>query len=411
MKWRVLIGCFLSYMFDALDILVLIISLPAIKETMQISTTEAGFMVTATLLGIGVSSLVMGGLADTLGRRKALLLSLATFGVLTIAIAGVTDWKQLLVLRFLAGLGLGGVWGTVAAQVNEAWPPHQRARATAFVLSSFSIGSGLAAVLAACLLKTYGWRVLFVISGALVVIPIIYVWLRVPESTVWLAERKVSRDLLAPRNSVTIKSLFAADLLRKTLLGTTASALALTAYWGAMTWLPTILVQEHGLEPSTMAGFIAVMNVGTFIGYNLFGWLADRIGKRRMIIISLIGCGLMLPIYTFATDKTALLLLGPAFAFFIAFVGLFGSYFAELYPTHLRASGAGFCFNVGRGISAFAPLLLGSVAVSVGFSISIGFCGALFLLAAAVISLLPQDVDLHWAYQNPKGVSPTSESI
>ncbi|WP_123410656.1 MFS transporter, partial [Pseudomonas frederiksbergensis] len=104
MKWRVLIGCFLSYMFDALDILVLIISLPAIKETRQISTTEAGFMVTATLLGIGGSSLVMGGLADTLGRRKALLLSLATFGVLTIAIAGVTDWKQLLVLRFLAGL-------------------------------------------------------------------------------------------------------------------------------------------------------------------------------------------------------------------------------------------------------------------------------------------------------------------
>ncbi|NWC93057.1 MULTISPECIES: MFS transporter [unclassified Pseudomonas] len=411
MKWRVLTGCFLSYMFDALDVLVLIICLPAIKETMQISTTQAGLMVTATLLGIGVSSLVMGGLADTLGRRKALLLSLATFGVLTIAIAGATDWKQILVLRFLAGLGLGGVWGTVAAQVNEAWPPHQRARATAFVLSSFSIGSGLAAVLAACFLKTYGWRVLFVISGVLVVIPIIYVWLRVPESAVWLAERKASRDLLAPRNAVTIKALFAADLLRKTLLGTTASALALTAYWGAMTWLPTFLVQEHGLEPSTMAGFIAVMNVGTFIGYNLFGWLADRIGKRRTIIICLIGCGLMLPIYTFATDKTALLLLGPAFAFFIAFAGVFGSYFAELYPTHLRASGAGFCFNVGRGISAFAPLLLGSVALSVGFSISIGFCGALFLLAAAVIFLLPQDVAPHPAYQSPRDVSPAGESI
>jgi len=410
-KWRVLIGCFLSYMFDAFDILVLILSLPAIKETMQITTTQAGLMVTATLLGIGVSSLVMGGLADTLGRHKALLLSLATFGVLTMAIAGATDWKQIMVLRFLAGLGLGGVWGTVAAQVNEAWPAHQRARATAFVLSSFSVGSGLAAVLAACLLNIYGWRVLFVISGALVLIPIVYVWLRVPESTVWLAERKVSRDLLAPRPSTTIKSLFTGDLLRKTLLGTTASALALTAYWGVMTWLPTFLVQEHGLEPSTMAGFIAVMNVGTFIGYNLFGWLADRIGKRRTIIGSLIGCGLMLPIYTFATNKTALLLLGPAFAFFIAFVGLFGSYFAELYPTHLRASGAGFCFNVGRGISAFAPLLWGSVAVSVGFSISIGFCGALFLLAAVVIALLPQDVDLHLAYQNLEGVSPTGEAI
>ncbi|WP_454688924.1 MFS transporter [Achromobacter aloeverae] len=394
LKWRVLIGCFLSYMFDALDILLLIVALPSIEASMHISHTQAGLMVTATLLGIGVSSLVMGGLADTMGRRKALLVSLVGFGVLTMAIAAVTDWRQILVLRFLAGLGLGGVWGIVAAQINEAWPGHQRARATAFVLSSFAVGAGLGAALAAGILAAHGWRILFFVSGALAVIPIVYVWLRVPESAVWLEQKRRGRDPLAPpRSTATVKSLLSGGLLRITLLATAACALELTAYWGTMTWLPTFLVQERGLDSSRMAGFMAVLNVGTFIGFNIFGWLADRIGKRRMIILSLVCCGLMLPIYTLARNHTALLLLGPVFAFFFAFSGLFGSYFAELYPTHLRASGSGFCYNVGRGLSAFAPLVLGTVAEAfhLSFSVSIALCGLLFILAAVAIFLLPND--------------------
>ncbi|POA51763.1 MULTISPECIES: MFS transporter [unclassified Pseudomonas] len=392
LKWRVLIGSFLSYTFDALDILVLIIALPTIQESLHISASQAGLMVTATLLGVGVSSLVMGTLADTLGRKKALLASLVAFGGLTMAIAAASDWKQILVLRFFAGLGLGGVWGVVAAHVHETWPARQRGRATAFVLSAFSAGSGLAALLAAGLLQAYGWRTLFFLSGALVLVPVLYVALRVPESAAWLARRHRQPERADARPTLAIAQLFGPGLARRTLLGSAASALALTAYWGTMTWIPTFLVKHHGLSSTTMANLIAVMNVGAFIGYNLFGWLADRLGKRRMVIVSLVGSGLMLPVYIWVADSTLLLVLGPVYAFFLSFVGLFGSYFAQLYPTHLRASGAGFCFNTGRGLSAFSPILLGSLASSMGLSLSLGFCGVLFLLAAVAVCWLPAQV-------------------
>ncbi len=108
LKWRVLIGCFLSYMFDAVDIIILAIAMPAITASLHITQAQAGLLVTATLVSIGLSSVVMGRLADTMGRRTALLLSLVSFGALTMAIAAATDWRQILLLRFLSGLGLGG---------------------------------------------------------------------------------------------------------------------------------------------------------------------------------------------------------------------------------------------------------------------------------------------------------------
>ncbi|WP_432262341.1 MFS transporter [Cupriavidus sp. TMH.W2] len=114
LKWRVLIGCFLSYMFDAVDIIILALAMPAITTSLHITQAQAGLLVTATLLGIGLSSVVMGRLADTMGRRTALLLSLVTFGALTMAVSGATDWRQILFLRFLSGLGLGGVRGVSA---------------------------------------------------------------------------------------------------------------------------------------------------------------------------------------------------------------------------------------------------------------------------------------------------------
>ena len=392
LKWRVLTGYFLSYMFDAVDIIILAIAMPAITASLQISPMQAGLLVTATLLGIGLSGVVMGPVADALGRRKALLLSLATFGLLTMAIAGATDWRQILVLRFLSGLGLGSVWSTAAAHVNETWPVRQRGRATSFVLSSFSVGAALAAAAAAYVLPVHGWRVLFFVCGAAVVIAIAYVWFCVPESQSWLEQRRQRGMHGGKAGSVQgIAALFAPDLLRVTVLGTLTSALALAAYWGASTWLPTFLVKERGLDMGTMARFMALLNIGMFVGYNAFGLIADRIGKQRAVLLSLAGTGLALPLYIQATDHAVLLWLGPVFAFFMAFARLMGSYLAELFPTQLRATGTGFCFNVGRGISALAPLALGSLSASLGFATGITLCAGLFLVAAVVAALLPRD--------------------
>ena len=281
LKWRVLAGYFLSYMFDAVDILILAIAMPAISASLQIGPMQAGLLATATLLGIGMSGLVMGPLADRWGRRKVLLLSLGSFGALTMAVAGATDWREVLALRFLSGLGLGSVWGIAAAHVNETWPAHQRA------------GHLLRAQF---LFHRRGHRR----RGSL--LPAARPWLARAVLRLWrggrdrhglrLALRARIRDLAgrppaqtrrraARRGRARRRPLFAPALLRVTLLGTMVSALTLAAYWGASTWLPTFLQKERGLETGTMARFLVLLNIGMFVGYNAFGYIADRVGKKR----------------------------------------------------------------------------------------------------------------------------------
>ena len=389
MKWHVLIGGFFSYMFDAMDIMLLAVSLPAIIKDLQLSMTQAGLLGTATLVGVGISSIVVGWYADNHGRRKALLWSLVSFGLLTAGIAAASSWAEVLTLRFLAGLGLGGVWGIAAAYIAETWPPQQRGRAAAFVLSSFPAGAGCASFLAAVLLPTYGWRVLF-LCGAGAVLAAGYIYLFVPESEVWKEQKRSRAIESGGSGNVSVSEIFGPGLLKNTILGTAVACFALTAYWGSTTWLPTFLVKERGLSMSTMAMFMVILNVGMFVGYNIFGYLADIIGRKKALTISFIGTTITLPIYVVTVNTTALLWLGPVYAFFISFAGLFGSYFAELYPTRVRTLGAGFCFNVGRGLSAFAPFLMGHIAAKYSLEVGIGLCAVFFFFGAITMLLLPE---------------------
>jgi MFS family permease len=155
------------------------------------------------------------------------------------------------------------------------------------------------------------------------------------------------------------------------------------------TWLPTYLVKERGLSVADMGMFMTILSVGMFIGYNLFGWLADVIGKRKALVLSLAGSAVMLVIYALTEDHTTLLWMGPAYAFFMAFVGLMGSYYGELFPTRIRTTGSGFCFNVGRGVSAFAPFILGGIATAYSLQTSILLCAIPFLAGAIATAFLP----------------------
>lgn len=387
-RWKVLGGCFIAYLFDALEIVLLSLALPAIRTDFGITASQAGLLATATLLGIGVSSVAAGWLADNLGRKTALLVSLSTFGALTASLAAVQSFEVFLALRFLAGLGLGGVWAVVSAYVVETWPPQSRGRAAAFVLSAFPAGGVLAAVMSGVFLPD--WRTMFLVAGVLTVVPVLVVAVFFRESEQWLAQRVATEDAPSAPLKVSVREVFVGPLRRRTLLGTLMASLALTGYWGASTWLPTYLTAERGLPASSVALFLIVLNLGTFVGYAVFGVVADRIGRRRTITITLTGVALTLPIYALATDHTVLFWLGPAFAFFTAFFGLFGSYLGELFPTRSRATGAGFCFNMGRGVSAFAPFILAGLAGVIGFSGGLVACAVFFALAAVVALLLPR---------------------
>ncbi|WP_328609157.1 MFS transporter [Amycolatopsis sp. NBC_00345] len=386
-RWVVLAGAFMAYMFDSLEILLLSYALPDIRTTFGLTATQGGLLATATLLGIGVSSVTVGWLADNYGRKRALLLSLAVFGVFTAALPLVPNFAVFLLLRFVAGLGLGGVWGAVSTYVVETWPAAQRGRAVAFVLSSFPVGGAVAALLAGALLPD--WRLLFFLAGAGVVVPMLIVALFFTESAEWARQKSTP---------VKIAEIFSPALRRNTLLGTAVAALALFGWWGGSTWLPTFLHTDRGIPTATVALFMTVLNLGMFVGYNVFGLIADRIGRKYALLLSLAGVGLTLPLYVVAADRTALLWLGPLFAFFAAFTGIFGSYLGELFPTRVRATGAGFCFNVGRGVSALAPLALGALATGAGLGTGLLVCAGIILCAAFAMTFLP---NLHSAAPVP----------
>ncbi|WP_369308858.1 MFS transporter [Providencia rettgeri] len=387
-KWHVLIGGFFGYMFDAVDILLLAVAMPVIIADLGISTADGGLLATATMVGIGLSSIVVGWCADTYGRRKTLFWSLMLFSVLTAAIAFTNTWFEILVLRFLAGLGLGGVWSIIVAYIAETWPAKQRGRAASFVLSSFPAGAGLAAFLAYLIIPAYGWRALF-LCGAGAIFAAFYFLIFVPESESWKKEKAAQ----AKRGErIRISEIFSKEMARNTLLATTVASFGLIGYWGCTTWLPMFLTKERGLTMESMSLFFVVLNIGMFVGYNVFGVMADKIGRRNAIIISFIGTAITLPIYVNMTSHTALLVMGPVYAFFTAFVGLMGSYFPELFPTRVRTIGAGFCFNIGRGISAFAPFVMGFIALSYGLVTGLIICAVFFCLAGLMMFTLP-DID------------------
>jgi MFS family permease len=394
--WQTLIGGFLCYSFDAVDFAVLALALPLIIAEWNLTLGEAGLIGTAGMLGVGVSGVLMGWLADNQGRRRVLLLSVVLFALFTAAGALTHRRWELMALRGVAGLGLGGVWGVVTALVNETWPRPWRGRAISVLLSAWPVGLIGAALLAGWVVPTYGWRALF-LCGALALLAALYVLCFVPESAVWKAQhtRSLATDSeQTERQPVAVAEIFAPRLRRNTLLATAAAAFYLTAYWGANTWWPTYLIRERGLSTQSMTHYLIVLNAGLFCGYPLLGWIADRTSKRTALLLSWGAAAMLLPVYAMIRDLNVLLWMGPVVACCFAATGPLGAYFTELFPTRVRCLGAGFCFNVGRGLAAFAPFAFGALATRFGLAVSLALCGVGFLMAALMLLLLPHDEKL-----------------
>lgn len=392
-KWVVLFGSFIIYLFDALEISVLSFAIPSLSAELGLQPFQAGLLATGTLLGMGVGGPLMGWLADSKGRKTALIVCLTIFVVLTSAIYFVPNFSVFLVLRFLAGIGLGGVWSILSAFVHEAWPAERRGIAVTFVLAAFPFGALVAAQLSSLLMPD--WRMLFLVAGLGGLLPLLIILFLFKESETWQAEcreslerREAAGTTSAP--STPIGEIFKGEYLRITIVASAVASLAFVGYYGVTTWLPSYLETERGLDPQTVGQYMTWLNLGMFVGYLVFGWIADKAGKRFALCLSLLGAGVLMPIYGLVTDQTALLWLGPLYAFFMTFAGLFGPYLGSLYATEARATGAGFCFNVGRGISAFAPLLFGSLAAVASLSAGLVISGCLFIIGALLALLLPK---------------------
>ncbi|MGA7617636.1 MAG: MFS transporter [Thermoanaerobaculia bacterium] len=388
--WKALFAAQLGWMLDSMDFLLFIFALKAVQKEFGLSGGAMGILTSVALVAGAVGGIAFGRLADRIGRVRAMSFSIVLYSLATAALATSHSLTEFILWRTLVGLGMGGEWSSGSVLVAETWPAEHRAKAIGLMQAGWAIGALAAAGLTALLLEPFGWRVLFLV-GALPAVIALIIRRTVKEPEIWREQRKQP-----PSGSVFAK-MFRPPLLRRTVLASLTASSVLIAYWGIMSWLPAFLatpVKEGGagLSMTGSAEWMIAVQVGAFFGYVTFGLLADKLGRRPAFTLFMVGAAITVPIYSnAATFATVLILVGPLVGYFAhGYFSLFGAYLAELYPTAIRATAQGFCYNIGRLASAAAPFAIGLAADRNGLGAALAITSGFFLVAVIFIWMLPE---------------------
>ena len=375
-------------MLDAADVFLYVFALNRIRAEFGLTNAQAGLVATITLLAAAAGGIAGGVLTDRLGRTRMLVYTILVYSVGSAGTALSSGLLTLVFWRAVVGLGLGGEWAAGAVLVSETWPARHRAKAIGWMQSGWAIGYLLAATASALILPRYGWRWLFAV-GFLPAIVAVLIRRGVREPEVWRQR--------APRTTASsFTIIFRPPLARTTLRATALTTVVLFAYWGLFTWLPGYLsapVSAGGAGLSILQGstWMIPTQIGAFLGYISFGWLADRIGRRPAFALYVVVAACLTPLYGATRSENLIFALGPFIGFFgTGFFSLFGVMLAELYPTSVRASGQGFTYSTGRGLGALAPYVVGALADRYGLGASLAINSAFFLLGAILIWSFPE---------------------
>ncbi|HMD98163.1 MAG TPA: MFS transporter [Terriglobia bacterium] len=388
---RTLIAAGLGWMLDAFDVMLYSLVLATLMREFGMSKGTAGLLNTLTLVASAIGSLVFGLLADRFGRRRMLSLSILTYSLCTFACGFSTTVTMLAVLRFLLGLGMGGEWNSGVALVAETWPSAWRGRALGIVQSSWAIGYALAALVAGVVLSHANWRWVFFV-GVVPALATVWIQYDVPEPEVWKAQVRKTRTERLSQDA----ALWRDSLPRLTAL-LAMNTFGMFAWWGLFTWLPAYLglpAAQGGRDFQLLgvASFLVALNLGGMLpGYLLFGILADRYGRKPMLVAYLALAAILVPWFAAARRPASILVAASLVAFFgTGFFTGSGIVASELFPTAIRATALGATYNVARGLSSLAPLAIGSIGQSRGLAWAFAVCGVAFALAAASAMALPE---------------------
>jgi MFS family permease len=381
---RALVAASLGWMLDSMDVMLYALVLGPVQRELHLSAATSGAMMSATLVSAAIGGLAFGWFADRAGRVRALTCSILIYSSATAACGLTHTVVALLLCRIALGLGMGGEWASGAALVAEIWPARHRGKALALMQSSWAVGYALGAGVVAIILPRFGWRAVF-FAGVVPALIALWVQRRLHEPEAWRRER-------APR--VPLGRVFRGPLAMGTLVCSTMNAATLFAWWGLFTWVPRFLSMPRaeggrGLGILMTSEWTIVMQVGTFLGYVSFGFVADVWNRKHAYIAYLVVAAALVPAFAFVSNPRALLAIGPLVGFFGT--GYFSGFVViagELFPTPLRATAMGFVYNIGRLASAVAPWAIGRVSEHAGLGAALCLTSGGFLLAALIATAL-----------------------
>jgi MFS family permease len=387
-------ACFTGWALDAMDVQLYSLVIATLTALWSISRADAGLLATATLLASSLGGWLVGILADRLGRVRMLQVTILWFSVFTFLCAFANSYDQLFLFRSLQGFGFGGEYAAGAVLIGEIIRDEHRGKGNGIVHAGWAVGWGVAViaytVLFTFLPETVAWRALFAV-GILPAISVFFVRRFVDEPALFVdAQRRYASGQEARPSFLGI---FAPSLLRTTILASLLTIGTQGGYYAIMIWLPTYLKTVRGFSVLSTGGYLAVIIVASFLGYVVSAYLTDILGRRKNFILFAVCSVFTVLAYMFLPiSDSVLFFLGAPLGFFASgiYSGI-GAFFNELYPTSLRGSGIGFCFNVGRAIGALFPALVGYISATMPLGEAIGiFTVAAYGLIIMAALLLPE---------------------
>lgn len=379
----ILFWCMIILVCDGYDLAVVGVALPAIMDDMQIDATTAGIMASSAFIGMMLGAIILGTLADRVGRPKMMIVCVALFSVFTAAAGLANDPILFSIMRFVAGLGIGGALPIATAQMTEFAPLRLRARLVTLAFTGYAIGGILVALIAKEFVELYGWQSVFFIAG-LPVLTIPFLWKTMPESLTFLAKRNRHQEITeivrrlnpdlpfedrlrfaapagAEQESASLNHLFQDGRGWSTAMIWIAFMTGLFMVYALNSWL-TKLMAMAGHSLGSALNFIIIFNIGSIVGAFGGGWLGDRSNIKYVLAGFYLTGALSLAVLGYTTSTIMLFIM-----FFIVGASTLGTqmlayaYAADFYPTAVRSTGLGFASGIGRLGAIAAPVVIGGV--------------------------------------------------
>ncbi|KUO94609.1 MFS transporter [Ferroacidibacillus organovorans] len=402
--YSTLAGAWGAWLFDAMDAGIFSFVMLAISHSFHTSLPSVVGTMAWFLLATGIGGYLLGNISDFIGRKPTIVLSILIYGVGTLLCGSAGSLTQLNIYRFVVGLAVGGLWSGAASLISEVWKPESRAKALAILQTGWSGGNLLAAIFAWSILASNhspgAWRELFMISSIPALLVFVYCLFFVKESPVWIGNKEFMRSHSKNRSLIEI---FKPEFFRRTLFAFLISMLAMTGYWMIMTFVPTFLIKILNINLGQAPIFLVWTGIGGILGYLIYGVLAERIGRRHSFALFFFFMVIMVPIFTFTVSHmplthgkliltgqnvTRLGIVSALIGFGTGYFSGFGAWYSELFPTSIRSTASGFCFNFGRVGAILGILSAPFLIKSFGFAITISVASIAYLLAGILVYAL-----------------------